>query len=269
MNSSQNPNKELDGISVSAGPEAMPDPKQSQPAMTPVEGTMNVPASKLPVFREKKDFRASLHWRVFRIIAEFIDGWQFLADYQKTITFFGSARFQPGERWYEEARTLGKLLAGEGFGIVTGGGPGIMQAGNQGAEEGGGVSIGLNIKLPMEQRINPFVKESSAFHYFFVRKLMLSYAARAYVFFPGGLGTLDEAFEILTLIQTKKVSDKIPVVMVGKEFWTPIQNWIFEEIFTKLKAIDEADMQLYTIVDTAQEAFEIVKNAPVRDDFFY
>ncbi len=230
---------------------------------------MNLPASKLPAYKEPEDFRSSLHWRVFRIIAELIDGWQFLADFKKTITFFGSARFQSGDKWYEEAKTLGKLLAGEGFGIVTGGGPGIMQAGNEGASEAGGISIGLNIKLPAEQRINPYVKESSAFHYFFVRKLMLSYAARAYVFFPGGLGTLDEAFEILTLIQTKKISDKIPVVFVGKEFWTPIHQWLNVEMLQKLKAIDEADLKLYTIVDTAHEAFEILKNSPPRDDFFY
>lgn len=230
---------------------------------------MNVPASELPPTREPDDFRSSLHWRVFRIIAEFVDGWQFLADFKKTITFFGSARFQPGERWYEEARTLGKLLAEAGIGVVTGGGPGIMQAGNQGATEGGGDSIGLNIKLPNEQRINPYVRKSSAFHYFFVRKLMMSYAARAYVFFPGGLGTLDEAFEILTLIQTKKISDNIPVVLVGKEFWDPIQQWLNEEMFIKLHTIDEADLKLYTIVDTAQEAFDIVKNAPPREDFFY
>jgi len=235
----------------------------------PNQGTMNVPASKLPLERDPGDFRSSLHWRVFRILAEFVDGWQFLADFKKTITFFGSARFQPGEKWYEEARTLGKLLAGAGFGVVTGGGPGIMQAGNQGAVEGGGESIGLNIKLPAEQRINPYVKESSAFHYFFVRKLMMSYAARAYVFFPGGLGTLDEAFEILTLIQTKKISNKIPVVLVGREFWDPINKWLSEEILTKLHAIDEEDLKLYTIVDTAQEAFELLKNAPAREDFFY
>jgi len=242
----------------------MPDEDTIKPA-----GNMNLPASKLPSDREPDDFRSSLHWRVFRIIAEFVDGWQFLADFKKTITFFGSARFQPGERWYEEARALGKLLAENGIGVVTGGGPGIMQAGNQGAVEGKGESIGLNIKLPTEQRINPYVRESTAFHYFFVRKLMMSYAARAYVFFPGGLGTLDEAFEILTLIQTKKISDKIPVVLVGKEFWEPIHKWLTEEILHKLHAVDEEDLKLYTIVDTAQEAFEIVKNAPPREDFFY
>jgi len=243
---------------------------ENENVIPPEQGVdMNVPASKLPVYKEPEDFRQSLHWRVFRIIAEFIDGWQFLADYKKTITFFGSARFKAGDKWYEEARTLGNLLAKEGFGIVTGGGPGIMEAGNQGATEAGGVSIGLNIKLPSEQRINPFVRESSAFHYFFVRKLMLSYAARAYVFFPGGLGTLDEAFEILTLIQTKKISDKIPVVLVGKEFWEPIHHWLSEEMYTKLHTIDEEDLKLYMVVDSAEEAFEIVKNAPPREDFFY
>lgn len=256
------------------GEKAVKDMTEGGGGMPPGESpaqssTLNVPASQLPVIEEPEDFRSSLHWRVFRIIAELIDGWQFLADFKKTVTFFGSARFKPGEKWYEEARTLGRLLAQEGFGIVTGGGPGIMEAGNQGALEGGGVSIGLNIKLPMEQRINPYVKESTAFHYFFVRKLMMSYAARAYICFPGGLGTFDEAFEILTLIQTKKISDQIPVVFVGKEFWSPVHKWLTEEMFTKLHTVDEADLKLYTIVDSAQEAFEIVKNAPARDDFFY
>ena len=144
-----------------------------------------------------------------------------------------------------------------------------MEGGNRGAAEAEGKSIGLNIKLPSEQRINPYVNQSSAFHYFFVRKVMLSFAAQAYVFFPGGLGTLDEVFELLTLIQTKKISDKIPVVLVGKEFWEPIHNWMHEEMYQKLQSIDEEDLKLYTIVDNAEEAFEIVKNAPSREDFFY
>ena len=235
------------------------------------KGKLNLPASKLPQVEEgpKGDFRSSLHWRVLRILSEFIEGWQFLADFKMTVSLFGSARFKPGEKWYEEARKLGALLAREGFSIVTGGGPGIMQAGNQGAVEANGESIGLNIQLPLEQRINPYVKKSTAFHYFFVRKLMLSYSSRAYVFFPGGLGTLDEVFEILTLIQTKKISEKIPVVLVGKEFWTPIHTWLHEDIFKKYRAVDEEDLLLYKIVDTAEEAFEIVKNAPPREDFFY
>ncbi len=235
------------------------------------KGQMNLPASKLPIDGEpaKGDFRGSLHWRVLRIMSELIEGWQFLADFKKTVTFFGSARFKEGDRWYEEARKLGAMFAKEGFSVVTGGGPGIMEAGNRGAVEAEGESVGINIQLPTEQRINPYVRKSAGFHYFFVRKLMLAYAARAYVFFPGGLGTLDEAFEILTLIQTKKISDKIPVVMVGKEFWSPIHIWLEEEIFKKLKAVDEEDLSLYSIVDSAEEAFEIVKNAPPREEFYY
>lgn len=236
------------------------------------KGKLNLPASKLPMPEEPArpdDFRNSLHWKVFRILSEFVDGWQFLADFKNTVSFFGSARFQEGNRWYEEARKLGKMMAEKGFAVVTGGGPGIMEAGNRGAIEGNGDSIGLNIKLATEQRINPYVKESIPFHYFFVRKIMLSFAARAYVFFPGGYGTLDEVFEILTLIQTKKVSDKIPVVLVGKEFWAPIHKWLTEEIYEKQQAIDQADLDIYKIVDSAEEAYEIIKDAPPREDWYY
>lgn len=230
---------------------------------------LNLPASKLPEAHEPDDFRSSLHWRVLRILSEFIDGWQFLADFKKTVTIFGSARFPEGSKWYEEARAFAKLAAANGLAVVTGGGPGIMEAGNRGAMEADGESLGLNIKLPEEQRINKYVRKSIAFHYFFVRKVMLSYSARAYVFFPGGLGTLDEAFEILTLIQTKKVSNKIPVVLVGKEFWMPIHEWLQGEIYAKMKAIDEVDLKIYTIVDSAQEAFDIVRDAPPREEFYY
>lgn len=233
------------------------------------KGNLNLPASKLPIPSEPEDFRASLHWKVFRIMSELIEGWQFLADFKKTVSFFGSARFDENSKWYKEAQKLGSLVVKEGFSVVTGGGPGIMEAGNRGAKDAGGDSIGLNIKLPMEQRTNPYVEKSSAFHYFFVRKLMLSYAARAYIFFPGGFGTLDEVFEILTLIQTRKISNTIPVVLVGKEFWDPIHKWLSEEIYAKYRAVDQEDLNLYTIVDTAEEAFDIVKSAPPREDFFY
>jgi len=234
-------------------------------------GKFNLPASKLPQAEKLPhgDFRASIHWRVLRILSELILGWQFLADFKMTVTIFGSARFEEGSKWYEEARKLGSLLVKNGFSIVTGGGPGIMQAGNQGAVEAGGGSIGLNIDLPIEQRINPYVVRSTAFHYFFVRKLMLSYAARAYVFFPGGLGTLDEVFEILTLMQTKKISSRIPVVLVGKDFWNPIDKWLHKDILGEYGAVDKEDLDLYSIVDTSEEALELVKNAPPREDFFY
>jgi len=231
---------------------------------------LNLPASKLPQEDKKPDdFRSSLHWRVFRILSEFVDGWQFLADYKKTVSFFGSARFLEGDKWYEEARKLGKMAAEAGFAVVTGGGPGIMEAGNRGAVEGGGKSIGLNIQLGAEQRINPYVQESMAFHYFFSRKVMLSFAARAYIFSPGGLGTLDEMFELITLIQTKKISENVAVILLGKDYWEPIDKLLREHLYEKFKTIDKEDLNIYKIVDSAEEAFELIKDAPSREDWYY
>lgn len=230
------------------------------------KGNLNLPAAKLPVVESPPDFRSSFHWRVFRIMAEFVDGWQFLADFKKTVTVFGSTRFPEDDHWYGVARELGKLLGAAGFGVVTGGGPGVMEAANRGAAEGNGESIGLNIKLPYEQRINPFVKKWIGFHYFFVRKVMLSYSAQAYVYFPGGFGTLDEFFELITLIQTRKIATHIPVILVGKDYWGPLTKWIDEQIYEKFKAIDKEDMAIYQVVDTAQEAFDVIKNSPERKD---
>lgn len=228
---------------------------------------LNVPASKLPQFSEPEDFRSSMHWRVFRIIAEFIEGFQFIANYRRSVTFFGSARMKEGERWYDEARKLGGMVAKEGFAVVTGGGPGVMEAANRGAQEVGGKSVGINIQLPAEQRANAYVNESRGFHYFFTRKLMLSYSAQAYVYFPGGFGTLDEMFEITTLIQTKKIATHIPVVLVGKEFWQPIIAWIEKDLCEKFKTIDHEDRQIFSIVDSAEEAFAIIANSKPRDEF--
>jgi uncharacterized protein (TIGR00730 family) len=227
---------------------------------------LNVPASKLPVTEEPHDFRSSFHWRVFRVMSEFVDGWQFLADFKKTVTFFGSASFKEDNHWYQVAQELGKMLVKEDYGVVTGGGPGIMEAGNRGATEGGGNSIGLNIQLPSGQRENPYVSKGIGYHYFFVRKVMLSYSAQAYVFFPGGFGTLDEVFEIITLIQTKKISVKIPVVLVGKEFWAPLMDWVKTQMYEKFNAIYKEDMEIYTIVDTAEEAMKIIRQAPERKE---
>ena len=237
--------------------------------MPPQEPKFNLPASKLPVHKhgDRKDFRESFHWRVFRIMAELVEGFQFLFDYKKTVTFFGSARFEETDHWYKEAQKLGGMLAKEGFTIITGGGPGIMEAGNRGAYEANGESVGLNIQLPAEQRINPYVKHSAAFHYFFTRKVMLSYSSWAYVFFPGGFGTLDEFFELVTLVQTKKVSGDIPIIIVGREYWTGLLEWVDKTVFKKHLAIDKEDMNLYKMVDTAEEAFEIVKHCPQRVEF--
>ena len=235
--------------------------------------TLNVPASKLPKVLDgeeaKKDFRGSFHWRVFRILAEFVDGFQFIADFKKTVTFFGSARFREHDKWYQEAQSLGYLLGKAGFSIITGGGPGIMEAANRGAAEADTDSIGLNIQLPHEQRINDYLTTGIGFHYFFTRKVMLSYSAQAYVYFPGGFGTLDEFFEIVTLIQTRKISERIPVVLVGKEYWQPLLAWIDSHLYEKFHAIDKEDKKLYELVDSAEEAYEIIKKAKPRKDTFF
>jgi uncharacterized protein (TIGR00730 family) len=240
---------------------------------------LNLPIQKLPpeeATLPSRDFRQSFHWRVFRIMAEFINGWQFLADFKKTVTFFGSARFKENEQWYKEARQLAFMLAKGGFNIITGGGPGIMEAANRGASEAKneagasgkkiGDSIGLNIQLPHEQRTNPYVRKAVAFHYFFVRKVMLSYYAQAYVYFPGGFGTLDEVFELVTLIQTKKIP-RIPVILIGRNFWQPLAEWIKKNMYEKYKAIDHQDTGLYKIVDSAEEAYKIILKSPARKEF--
>lgn len=226
-----------------------------------------LPAKELPMFAHPHDWRHSFHWRVFRIMAEFVEGFQFLADFKKTVTFFGSARFPETHKWYKVARELGGLLGKAGFGIITGGGPGIMEAGNRGAVDGKGDSVGLNIQLPYEQRTNSFVRKAKGFYYFFTRKVMLSFSAQAYVFFPGGYGTLDEVFEILTLIQTKKISNKIPVILVGKDFWGDLDMWMKKKLLDQYQTIDPEDLKLYQIVDNAKDAFDIIKKSKPREEF--
>ncbi len=212
-----------------------------------------------------EDFRGGASWRIFRIMAEFIEGFEFLADLKNEVTFFGSARTRPDHPCYKEARKLAKMLGEKGFTIITGGGPGIMEAGNRGATDAGAVSVGLNIQLPKEQRINPFVKKFKGFYYFFVRKVMLSASAQAYVYFPGGFGTLDEMFEILMLIQTKKMMH-IPIVLVGKKFWNGLFDWVKKDLLAA-GYIEEADLNIFHIVDSAEEAFEIIKDSKERKYF--
>lgn len=234
--------------------------------------TLNVPASKLPQepmgLEAKGDFRASLHWKVLRIFGELVDGFQFIADFKKTVTFFGSARFKPETTWYKEAQKLAHALGKDGFSVITGGGPGIMEAANRGARDADTNSVGLNIQLPHEQRINDYLTTGIGFHYFFTRKLMLSYSAQVYVFFPGGFGTLDEFLEIATLVQTKKI-DPIPIILVGKEYWGGMMEWVEKTVFAKFEAIDKEDMHLYSLVDTAEEAVAIVKKSKPRSNIFF
>jgi hypothetical protein len=219
--------------------------------------------------KDRKSPAIALHevtWRIFRIMAEFVEGFQFLSELKREITIFGSARTPEDDRWYKEARKLGRMLADCGFTVITGGGPGIMEAANRGALDGNGVSVGLNIQLPKEQRINPYVTQGRPFHYFFTRKVMLAASAQAYVFFPGGFGTLDEFFEMIVLIQTGK-AQKVPVVCVGREFWEPLSEFVDEVVLKKFKAIHAEDTELYTIVDSATEAFKIVEISTERTFF--
>lgn len=209
---------------------------------------------------------SDMTWRIFRIMAEFVEGFQFLSSTKREVTVFGSARLPPTSRWYQEATTLGRMLGEAGFSVITGGGPGIMEAANKGAYEAGAESIGLNIQLPNEQRTNPYVTRSRAFHYFFTRKVMLAASAQAYVYFPGGFGTLDELFEILTLIQTKK-SEPIAIVLMGKEYWDPLVDWLKERVLGMFDAIEAQDLQLFTVVDTAEEAFTLIRNSRERTFF--
>jgi uncharacterized protein (TIGR00730 family) len=198
-------------------------------------------------------------WRIFRIMAEFVDGFQLIRGLKNTVSFFGSARFGEEDYHYNEARELGRKLGKAGYTIVTGGGPGIMEAGNRGAKEAGAPSVGLNIQLPKEQSLNAYCTQSQGFHYFFTRKVMLSYAAQAYVFFPGGFGTLNELTELLMLVQTGKI-DPLPIVLVGKDFWRPFMKWIEEHVYKEHNAIDKKDMEIYRLASDIEDAFQIIQN---------
>jgi uncharacterized protein (TIGR00730 family) len=205
---------------------------------------------------------------VFRILAEFIDGFDFLEQFDRTVTVFGSARVGPESEHYHQATELATALGRVGFTIITGGGPGIMEAANRGAVSGGGESVGLNIQLPNEQRSNPFVRRSIAFNYFFARKVMMNISAWAYVFFPGGFGTLDEFFELVTLEQTGKVERHVPIILIGSEFWEPLCQWLRRYVLAR-GAIDPADLELWTVVDSVDEAVRIIERSRPRPPKLY
>lgn len=201
--------------------------------------------------------------RVSLIKHEFVKGFEFIKNQPKTVSIFGSARFVEGTEYYEKARSIASRLSALGFAIVTGGGPGIMEAANRGAFESDGKSLGLNIKLPREQSENPYLTASEEFYYFFIRKVMLSFSAEAYIFFPGGFGTMDEFFEILTLVQTKKI-EKVPIFLVGAAYWKPLESFIRDQMLEINRTVEEADMGLFTITDNEDEIAEVLKNTPVR-----
>jgi uncharacterized protein (TIGR00730 family) len=201
-------------------------------------------------------FTHSDTWRVLRITGEFVAGFDALAEVGPAVTIFGSARVGPNDHMYKAARDVGKRLAASGLATITGGGPGIMEAANRGAQEGGGLSIGANIELPMEQGLNRWVTLPLNFHYFFVRKTMFVKYAEGFIIFPGGYGTLDELFESLTLIQTGKLWN-FPVVLFGSEFWSGLVEWIEKTLVGESK-ITPNDRNLFTVTDDPQEAVDIM-----------
>ncbi len=219
---------------------------------------------KSPILRKKMtyaDHEAELSWRVFRIMSEFVDGFEFLSELHRVVTFFGSARLREDSPYYQTARELAHRLAEERFTVVTGGGPGIMEAGNRGASEGKGLSVGLNIELPLEQKFNPYVQQGIGFHYFFSRKFMLDYSALAYVYFPGGYGTLDELFTVLTLIQTGKADRDVPVILMGVDFWKPLTEWMYKGLLEQFHTISPADLDIWHLTDEVETALQIIRTA--------
>lgn len=197
-------------------------------------------------------------WRVFRIISEFVEGFEELSQIGDCVTMFGSARVKEGDKDYELAREIGKLLVKVGYGIITGGGPGVMEAGNRGAMEAGGNSIGLNIDLPHEQKPNPYANIQIEFRYFFVRKVMFVKYAKAFVILPGGFGTMDELFEALTLIQTLRIS-KFPVVLVGNNYWKGLVDWLHNSVLSENK-VGKQDLELFKVTDDPVNVVKIIND---------
>lgn len=201
------------------------------------------------------EIKSENSWAIFKIMAEFVEGYDRMARTGPCVTIFGSARTKPENKYYQIAEEIAEKLTKKGYGVITGGGPGIMEAGNKGAKKGGGPSVGINIVLPFEQTSNPYIDYDKiiTFDYFFVRKVMFIKYSQGFIVLPGGFGTLDELFEALTLIQTKKIG-RFPIVMVGVEYWSGLIDWIKNTMLSKEKNINEEDLNLYRLVDTAEEA---------------
>jgi len=205
----------------------------------------------------KDDFTKEDPWRVFRIMSEFVDGFEVLSQVGEAVSIFGSSRIGSGNKYYKLAEETSYLLAKEGYAIITGSGSGIMEAGNRGARRAGGQSIGLNIQIPQEQKPNKYVDTLLDFHYFFVRKVMFVKYAKAFVIMPGGYGTLDEFFEAINLIQTLRIR-KFPVVLLGKDYWKGMVDWLRETVLRKA-CISKEDLDIFTVVDTPREVVKAIK----------
>jgi uncharacterized protein (TIGR00730 family) len=212
-----------------------------------------------PPVAERREFTSTDPWRVFRIMGEFVDGFDALSDVRNAVSVFGSARVKEDDPWYQKARETARLLGEAGFAVITGGGPGIMEAANRGAREAGTLSVGLNIELPHEQYVNPHVDRELDFRYFFVRKTMFVKYSSAFIVFPGGFGTLDELFESLTLIQTEKIEHFV-VVLMSTEYWGGLLEWLRERVLGEEK-IAAADLDLVHLTDDPQEAVRVIVDA--------
>jgi len=210
--------------------------------------------------KDWQEVKAQDTWQIFKIMAEFVEGFEKMSKIGPCVSIFGSARTEPDTRYYKLAEDIAHKLTLEGYGVITGGGPGIMEAANKGAQKAGGKSVGLNIKLPFEQSPNPYIDhdKSITFDYFFVRKLMFIKYAQGFVVLPGGFGTMDELFESITLIQTGKIG-RFPIVMVGKDYWEGLMDWIKTTLVNE-KYINPDDLNLFTLVDTAEEAVTVIDN---------
>ncbi|MBL7929449.1 MAG: TIGR00730 family Rossman fold protein [Bacteroidia bacterium] len=208
--------------------------------------------------RDWQQIKTEDSWQIFKIMAEFVEGFEKMGRIGPCVSIFGSARTKQETRYFELAEQIAYKLTKEGFGIITGGGPGIMEAANKGAFEAGGKSVGLNIELPFEQSSNPYIDRDKLimFNYFFVRKLMFIKYAQGFITLPGGFGTMDELFEALTLIQTGKIA-RFPIVMVGRDYYAGLYEWIKNKLLTE-RNINEEDLQLFSIVDEADEAVAVI-----------
>lgn len=210
--------------------------------------------------KDWSEIKSSDSWQIFKIMAEFVEGFEKLAIIGPSVTIFGSARTKVNNKYYKLAQEIAYKIAKSGFGVITGGGPGIMEAANKGAKMAGGKSAGLNINLPFEQEPNQFIDNDKllTFYYFFIRKVMFMKYSQGFIVLPGGFGTFDEFFEAVTLIQTKKIA-RFPIVMVGKEYWKGLMDWIRKKVLAE-GAISESDLDLFVVVETPDEAVKHIED---------
>lgn len=211
--------------------------------------------------KDWNEIKTNDSWAIFKIMSEFVEGYERMAKIGPCVSIFGSARTKEENPYYEQAVEVGEKLAKAGFGVITGGGPGIMEAGNKGAKKGGGRSVGLNIDLPFEQNYNPYIdpEHNLEFNYFFVRKVIFVKYSQGFIIMPGGFGTLDELFEAITLIQTKKIN-KRPVVLISHDYWDGLVEWVKRAMLEKENNIAESDLNYLKVVDTADEAVKYIED---------